>query len=149
MWGANKSKELKNRIELRKNRIINFKKNQLTKTIKEKAKGFYKIEDYVKFNKSYLNPNLSLETLSKELNLSEGYISQLVNKNSNVNFNDYINTLRINEAKNMLTNEDYNNYTIVAIGLEAGFNSKSSFYTAFKKFTGKTPVEFKKGVRNL
>ncbi len=49
----------------------------------------------------------------------------------------------------MLTYTEYDNYTIVAIGLEAGFNSKSSFYTAFKKFTGKTPIEFKKSVRNL
>nr|WP_298556261.1 helix-turn-helix domain-containing protein [uncultured Algibacter sp.] len=87
--------------------------------------------------------------LSKELNLSEGYISQLINKNSNLNFNDYINSLRITDAKNMLVDSEYNNYTILAIGLESGFNSKSSFYTAFKKFTGKTPVEYKKSVRNL
>ncbi|MGK0448800.1 MAG: YesN/AraC family two-component response regulator, partial [Polaribacter sp.] len=92
---------------------------------------------------------VSLTTLSKEFNLSEGYISQLINNNSDLNFNDYINSLRVNEAKEMLFNIEYENYTIIAIGLEAGFNSKSSFYSAFKKFTNKTPNEYKKYVRNL
>ena len=52
-------------------------------------------------------------------------------------------------AKEHLSNKEFDNYTIVAIGLESGFNSKSSFYTAFKKFTNKTPVQYKKDVRNL
>ncbi len=147
--GINKSQELKKRIELRNKRILDFKKNGLPENNNKKLKGFNKIENHIKAQKSYLNPNLSLEILAKEFNLSEGYISQLVNKNSNLNFNDYINSLRVNDSKNMLANNQYNNYTILAIGLESGFNSKSSFYAAFKKFTGKTPVEYKKGVRNL
>ncbi|GAB1857913.1 hypothetical protein MHTCC0001_27500 [Flavobacteriaceae bacterium MHTCC 0001] len=92
---------------------------------------------------------MSLHTLSKELNLSEGYISQTINRNIDSNFNDYINSLRINDSKTMLQDHQYNNYTIAAIGLEVGFNSKSSFYTAFKKFTGQTPTTYKKSVRNL
>ncbi|GAA3613170.1 helix-turn-helix domain-containing protein [Flavivirga amylovorans] len=145
--GISKSQQLKKRIELRKKRIINFKKNLLVE--QKKTKGFSKVENHVKVNKSYLNSNLSLETLANDLNLSEGYISQIINKNSNFNFNDYINSLRINDAKAMLTNIEYDNYTIIAIGLEAGFNSKSSFYTAFKKLTGKTPIEYKKSVRDI
>ena len=145
--GISKSQQLKKRIELRKKRIANFKKSLIIE--QKKSKGFYKVENHIKVNKSYLNPNLSLETLAKDLNLSEGYISQIINNSSNLNFNDYINSLRVNDAKSMLTNIEYNNYTVIAIGLEAGFNSKSSFYTAFKKFTGKTPIEYKKYVRNL
>ncbi len=110
--------------------------------------SFSKINASILKNKSYLNPNLSIKSLSQEFNLSEGYLSQLINKNSDSNFNDYINSLRIKESKEMLANPDYNNYTIAAIGLESGFNSKSSFYTAFKKFTGKTPTGYKKDVRN-
>ncbi len=115
----------------------------------EKSATYSKINTFIIDSKLHLDPSLSLKTLSKKLSLSEGYISQLINKNSSLNFNDYINSLRINDAKAMLTNIEYENYTIIAIGLEAGFNSKSSFYTAFKKLTGKTPIEYKKGVRNM
>ncbi|WP_194508897.1 helix-turn-helix domain-containing protein [Psychroserpens luteus] len=110
---------------------------------------FTKLESVILTNKIFLEPSVSLTTLSKEFNLSEGYISTLINTNSDLNFNDFINSLRINEAKEMLSNIEYDNYTIIAIGLEAGFNSKSSFYSAFKKFTNKTPNEYKKYVRNL
>lgn len=123
------------------------KETQLTH--KENLSTYSKIDDLVIRNKLHLNPNLSLKTLSNDLNLSEGYISQIINKNSNLNFNDYINSLRVNDAKAMLTNSEYYNYTVLAIGLEAGFNSKSSFYNAFKKFTGKTPIQYKKDVQNM
>ncbi|MCL6296471.1 helix-turn-helix domain-containing protein [Jejuia spongiicola] len=146
--GINKSKDLKKRIELRKKRISILKKSKLVPNLQENSKGFYKLEIYIKGEKKYLNPNLTLKAISKELSLSEGYLSQLINKNTDSNFNDYINLLRIGESKEMLANPDYNNYTIVAIGLESGFNSKSSFYSAFKKHTGKTPMEYKKDVRN-
>jgi AraC-like DNA-binding protein len=49
----------------------------------------------------------------------------------------------------MLSNNKYDNYTITSIGLESGFNSKSSFYSAFKKFTNLTPIQYNKSVRNL
>ena len=87
--------------------------------------------------------------MSKKCSLSENYVSQLINKNSNYNFNDYINNYRVEVAKEMLSNIEFDNYTITSIGLESGFNSKSSFYAAFKKFTNLTPIQYKKSVRNL
>lgn len=147
--GLNKSQQLKKRIELRKKRIISFKKRISKKSSLQNSKSFDKIDTVIKIKRMYLNPNMSLHTLSKELNLSEGYISQTINRNIDSNFNDYINSLRINDSKTMLQDHQYNNYTIAAIGLEVGFNSKSSFYTAFKKFTGQTPTTYKKSVRNL
>ena len=144
--GLSKSQELKSRIELRKKRITNLKKVSLLGN--SKSKTFHKIENYIINNKSYLNPHLSLKIISEELNLSEGYISQLINKTLNKNFTDYINSFRVEDATQMLSDEEYNNYTILAIGLESGFNSKSSFYSAFKKLAGKTPFEHKKGVQN-
>lgn len=147
--GLNKSTQLRKRIELRKKRISEFKSNKVKHTLISESKSFKKIERQIKQEKLYLNPNLNLQLLSQNLNLSQGYISQTLNSNSQLNFNEYVNSLRIDDAKHMLKSTDFDNYTIVAIGLECGFNSKSSFYSAFKKFTNKTPSEFKKVVRNL
>lgn len=111
--------------------------------------AYNKIKSTIINEKLYLNPKLSLMQLSEILNLSEGYISQVFNANSDTNFTDFINQLRIEVSKQMLTSTDFKNYTVESIGLECGFNSKSSFYTAFKKFTNKTPVQYKKDVRNM
>lgn len=132
-------------VEIR-NKILHKKAKSPKKS--NGSSSFLKIYSSIIEDKLYLNPNLSIKNLSHEFNISEGYMSQIINKNSDTNFNDYINSLRVNEAKKMLVNSDYDNYTIVAIGLEAGFNSKSSFYSAFKKFTDKSPLEYKKSVRN-
>lgn len=98
--------------------------------------------------KVYLNPNLSLSDVAVQFDVSKGYLSQILNSYSQLNFNDLINKHRVEEAKRMLANSEFDNYTILSVGFESGFNSKSSFYTAFKKFTNKTPVAFKKDVRN-
>lgn len=138
------------RIEIRslvnKNPISKPKSNNVRKS---NTKLFTEITDWIMNNKIYLNPNLSLELITKEFNISSGYLSQILSSHNEQNFNDYINKLRIENAKDILENREYDNYTIVAIGLESGFNSKSSFYTAFKKFTNKTPVQYKKDVLNL
>nr|WP_262508226.1 helix-turn-helix domain-containing protein [Zobellia sp. OII3] len=79
------------------------------------------------------------------LNISETYLSHLVNKLGGHNFSDHINHYSILDAKDMLADGKYNDYTILSIGLEAGFNSKSTFYSVFKKHTGLTPTGFRKG----
>lgn len=86
---------------------------------------------------------LSLESLAKELNMSKGHLSFLINTYSKLNFSDYINSFRVAQVKNWILDHDFVNYTIESIGLESGFNSKSTFYSAFKKFTGLTPSQFK------
>ena len=105
---------------------------------------FFIIDNYIKSNTSYLNPNFNLENLSKELKISTSSISITINKESNYNFPDYINSFRVEKAKEYLVLNDFKEYTIVAIGLECGFNSKSAFYSSFKKFTGITPLEYRK-----
>lgn len=116
-------------------------KNKAVKNVN--AKLFEEIFLWIKESKIYLDPELELNYIAKQFDISSGYLSQLISAHSSLNFNEYINSLRIEEAKKMLMMKEYEKYTILAIGLESGFNSKSNFYNAFKKHTGKTPKEFK------
>ncbi len=112
---------------------------------KQKAKKeFKKVNDYVLANKSHLNPLLGLESLASELKMGSSTLSKLINENFTGNFSDYINLFRVEEAKRILSDPEFENYTIVALCLECGFNSKSTFYKAFKQHTGLTPSEYKK-----
>ena len=84
-----------------------------------------------------------MEAVAAELGMSKSYFSKLVNSYSDHNFSDFINSLRVAQAKRFLSDDTFSDYTIVAIGLECGFNSKSTFYSAFKKFTSETPTSYR------
>lgn len=106
-------------------------------------KEFGTIKNYIIDSKLYLNPLLSQEVICSSLGISKSHFSKLINSYSSYNFSDFINSLRVEQAKKFLSNDDFSAYTIVAIGLECGFNSKSTFYSAFKKFTSETPTSFR------
>ncbi|MDI1257568.1 MAG: helix-turn-helix domain-containing protein [Flavobacterium sp.] len=132
------------RIELRKAIASDSKKK--TKHLEAKAvkeDKFQAVKEYVEHNEKYLEPTFSLDNLSEALKISTSTLSQLINQKSGNNFSDYINQLRVDKAKKFLIDPEYAAYTIVAIGLECGFNSKSTFYTAFKKATKITPSEYR------
>ena len=140
---------MKDRIVLRR-QIRTNEKVQVNNVLKiEKTESqeaqFNKIHRDIVLQQKYFDSNLSLETLSDELGISIAKLSKLVNQFSGDNFPDYINKLRVDAAKSLLVKDEFKSYTIAAIGLECGFNSKSTFYSAFKKFTSKTPTEYKKG----
>ncbi|WP_387959842.1 helix-turn-helix domain-containing protein [Geojedonia litorea] len=101
------------------------------------------LENLLIHEKKYLDSNLTLESVSETLNISPSYLSRIVHSELNTSFPDYLNSFRIKEAERYLRNPEFSKYTITAIGLEAGFNSKSSFYEVFKKATGKTPLTYK------
>jgi len=91
----------------------------------------------------YLDPELSVDTLSKKLRLNSKYLSQLVNAHIGKSFNDYLNELRFEKAKKLLTDPARSQRTVLEIGHDAGFNSKSTFYRVFKQAVGMTPVEYR------
>ncbi len=112
--------------------------------VEKHEEEFNEIHNGILDEQKYFNPQLSLDILAEEMNMSSGKLSMLINQFSGKNFSDYINSLRVEEAKKLLATPEFKTYTIVSIGLECGFNSKSTFYTAFKKFTGKTPTQYRK-----
>ncbi|MEL7423904.1 MAG: helix-turn-helix transcriptional regulator [Bacteroidota bacterium] len=90
----------------------------------------------------YRDPELSRDAIAQKLGISSGYLSQQMSK-SGTRFSDYINTYRIEEVKQLLVDPAFQQYSLLAIGYEAGFNSKSTFYAAFKKATGVSPSTFR------
>jgi AraC-like DNA-binding protein len=77
------------------------------------------------------------------LGISACYLSSMINSIINMSFIDYINKYRVADVINNLGASQYKHYTILSVGLEAGFNSKSTFYTAFRKHTGMSPSDYR------
>ncbi len=94
----------------------------------------------------YKEPNLSLADLAKTLQLPQRKLSQLIRANTDQNFNQFVNYYRVEEAKKLLKDASYNNLSMLGIAYDAGFNSKASFFSVFKKFTAVTPNAFKNQV---
>lgn len=100
-----------------------------------------KLEKIIFHKELYKNPNLKLNDLAQAINISPHQLSQLLNDNLGKNFPTYINEYRINEACKLIATND--RLSFEAIGYEVGYNSKSTFYTAFKKVKDTTPALFK------
>ncbi|MCU7842529.1 MAG: AraC family transcriptional regulator [Candidatus Thiodiazotropha sp. (ex Monitilora ramsayi)] len=91
----------------------------------------------------HLDNKLSLSQLAEQLGISANYLSQVINAQAEQHFFDFINSYRIDAAKQALTKTSTEKGNILAIALDAGFNSKSAFYTAFKRHTGQTPSQYR------
>lgn len=104
---------------------------------------FQKLELLCKEQHIYTDSTLNREKVAEKLGISAGYVSLIVNTITEDNFANYINQYRVEAVKKMISNSDYENYNLLAMGLESGFTSKATFYKAFKKHTGQTPNEFK------
>ncbi len=104
---------------------------------------FKKLELLCKEQHIYTDSTLNREKIAEKLGISAGYVSQIINTITEDNFANYINQYRVEAVKEMISNSDYQNYNLLAMGLESGFTSKATFYKAFKKHTGQTPNEYK------
>jgi YesN/AraC family two-component response regulator len=126
----------------RKLPILKYNRSSLTDEKAEIYSG--KIIELMQTEKIYLNPDLKLSDLSKKLSIPVHHISQVINDNLKLGFSDFINKYRIDEAKKLLKDPEYDKFTILSVGYEVGFKNKASFNSAFKKFTKITPSVFKK-----
>ncbi|MDT7832428.1 helix-turn-helix domain-containing protein [Flavobacteriaceae bacterium S356] len=101
-----------------------------------------KLHEAMKQKQFHRNTNIKLNDIALHLHISSHKLSQLLNDNLGKSFALFINECRIEEAKKLL--KENNTFTLEAIGFEAGFSSKSTFYATFKKIVGQTPSEYKK-----
>ena len=104
---------------------------------------FQKLIQLIEKEKIHHDPSLSRDMVASQLEISSGYLSQIIKENTSGSFSDFINYHRIKDIKALIKNPRFHNYSLLSIGLECGFNSKTSFYTNFKKETGLTPKEYK------
>jgi AraC-like DNA-binding protein len=102
-----------------------------------------KIIGLMEEEKLYQEAELTLQQVANKLQVPSYQVSQALNDGMGKTFYDVINNYRVEDAKRLLLDEKSRNYTILSIGYEAGFNSKTTFNTVFKKFTGFTPTEFR------
>lgn len=108
---------------------------------------FQKLELLCKEQQIFTDSTLNREKVAEKLGISAGYVSQIVNTITGDNFAHYINQYRVEAVKEMISDPEYENYTLLTMGLESGFTSKTTFYKAFKKVTGQTPNEYKNTIK--
>ncbi|SHJ11396.1 AraC-type DNA-binding protein [Hymenobacter daecheongensis DSM 21074] len=92
----------------------------------------------------FRNPELTLDALAQHLSLTPNTVSQLLNAGLGQSFHDLVNGYRLAEVKRRLLTDDARRLTVLALALEAGFNSKTTFNRVFKEKTGVTPKEYQK-----
>jgi len=102
-----------------------------------------RIAQFMELKQPFLNSNLSINQLAKQIGIPPRELSFVINKGFKTNFFDFIGGYRIQHAKHLLVHQD-SGKTILDVMYESGFNSKSVFNTAFKQETGMTPSQYKK-----
>ncbi|NIJ46304.1 AraC-like DNA-binding protein [Wenyingzhuangia heitensis] len=123
-------------------KVNKYKNSKLNSELIKKYKT--EIIHIMETEKLYLNNKLSMDQVSKKLNIPRQYISEILNIHMNISFQDFINQYRVDEFISRLKNNQNNHFTLLAIAMEVGFSSKSSFNSTFKKIKGLTPSEYKK-----
>ncbi len=108
----------------------------------DEIKLFDQLKQLLEKDKLYLNAELSLKVVTDLLNTNTKYLSQVVNHQAGLNFQQFINLYRVEEAKRKIVNDSLSNLTLYGIALQCGFKNKSTFYKVFKEITGSTPKDF-------
>ncbi|MFK7833729.1 MAG: helix-turn-helix domain-containing protein [Winogradskyella sp.] len=132
-------------VNINLNPVKSLLVNEETKTdVSTENTYIQKLTSFMEKEKPYLDFELTLQKLASQTDIPEKELSILINHHLNKHFFDFINEYRINDARKLLTDPTKKELTVLEILYQVGFNSKSSFYTAFKKATNQTPLEFRK-----
>ena len=132
--------------------LIRFRQQQLDQqekstdsTCEEETTLVQKIHQLLVEEKRFLEPNLRVADIARELDVPEYRIRALMLNHFNAkNFNHYVNQMRIEHAKTILSSSDKQDWPVLVVGIESGFASAAPFTRAFKEFTGCTPGQYRK-----
>lgn len=105
-------------------------------------KVIIRLKECMTEKKMFMNEDLTLKDLADELAITVHQLSQVLNERLATNFNNFVNRYRINESKMILLDEP--DRSVISIAFLVGFNTKSSFYNAFSRFTGTTPQDYRR-----
>jgi AraC-like DNA-binding protein len=112
----------------------------------EKPEIAERIEELMSRDRLYLQPDLTLQQLAQHLQTSTVAVSAAINQTFHLNFNDYINSLRIENFISLYKDDKNSRFTLLSLALDSGFNSKATFNRAFKKIKGCSPKEYFAGM---
>lgn len=119
--------------------LLKYEKSKLADDVLSAYK--IKVEQIVHDNQSFLKVNFTLDDLEQESKIAKHHLSQFFSTTYGMNFNAYINKLRVEHAKKLLEKKDFD-ISVSELGDECGFNSRTSFFRAFKKYEGVSPSEY-------
>lgn len=100
------------------------------------------VKNYMETEKPYLNPELNLSDLAEDLEMTRAQLSQVINAGFQKNFNDFVNSFRIDAFKDKLKKGEHKQLSLLGIAYDCGFNSKATFNRVFKKLTHTSPTQF-------
>jgi YesN/AraC family two-component response regulator len=115
----------------------------------EKVRILSELDMLMRQQKLFLKAQLSLSELADKLGTNTTYLSKVINEHFNANLSNYLNKLRVREAQKMFAENKHLSITIEGIAGSAGFHSRSTFNTAFKKITGVTPSIYIKNMNEI
>ena len=104
------------------------------------------IEQLIQSQQLYSQPDIKQSDIAKALGIAPQLLSQVINQETQVNFNDYINAYRIEHFKSLVADPVNQSMDIQTLALESGFSSKATFYRVFKNVVGETPVSYRHSV---
>ncbi|WP_299272231.1 AraC family transcriptional regulator [uncultured Psychroserpens sp.] len=139
--GFSQSEIFKNKLFTTTEEIIQVK-NEIAPSSDETNDKFEKLKEKIISDKLFTNTELNLRSLSESLGVKEKELSSLINTHAKTNFYQFINHFRVDEFKRLLQSPKAKQLSILGLAQEAGFKSKSTFYTAFKSIEGMTPKAF-------
>jgi AraC-like DNA-binding protein len=108
-----------------------------------------KLVSFVESKKPYIDRDLSIHDLAEQIGISRHHITQVLNEKHGRNFFTFINEYRVKEVIERLSDPKFNNYTILAIAFDSGFNSKTTFNSIFKNQTGLTPSQYRQKMTGI